>query len=259
MSDSSSPPEASRFKSILSFLKKYWYLVILCLVLGAALFYLGELHNVRPQVLLRDYGYYVILVWTFLEGETIVIIAGMFSGRLGLNPWIIALCAFIGSFLSDQIMFSLGKYKGESVLQRFPRLSANVDKAAALFKKYDIALILGFRFVYGVRNVTPILLGISGVSHRKFFFLNLIGAGVWALTFTFGGLYSGKTFMHLMTKLGHGVFYVLLASIIVIAGWFYLRKRKTKQVTVDKVTQPVPVLLANELDDESKETPPDIT
>ncbi len=210
--------------------RKYWYIFAILVLVVAGLVYAVRHYDLDPTAMIEKYKtavYYIILVWTFLEGETIVIIAGMLTPKYGFNPWLIALCAFGGSFISDQVMFSLGKYKGEAVLRYFPRLARNVDKAARLFKKYDTALILGFRFVYGVRNVTPILLGISGVSHKKFFALNIIGAGVWALTFTFGGLYSGKAFMHIMEQVGHGILYVILGIIVLAGGIWYLRARRS--------------------------------
>lgn len=176
--------------------------------------------------LLRLYGYHTIVFLTFLEGETVVIIAGILAAKGILNPWLIALCAFAGSFTSDQIMFSLGKYKGVALINRFPRLGKNVDQAARLLKKYDTALILGFRFVYGVRNVTPILLGVSGVSHTKFFFLNFIGAAVWAAAFTAGGYYSGKMFGHVMEQIGHTAVYVIGALVLVAAVWWIIRRKR---------------------------------
>jgi membrane protein DedA with SNARE-associated domain len=213
-------------------LRKYWWVLALLLLAIAGIIGVAAHHDFNSEELIRRYGYWVILIWTFLEGETIVIIAGMGSVAYGLDPWMIALCAFCGSFCSDQVMFSLGKYKGQDVLKQFPRLGKNVDRAAALFKKYDVALILGFRFVYGVRNVTPILLGISGVSHKKFFCLNFIGAGVWALTFSFGGYYAGRAFQHVMGQVGHGIFYVLLA--VIVAGgliWILRSRRAVRHAT----------------------------
>ena len=207
-------------------LRKYWWIIALLLLAVAGIIGVAAHHNFDGKELLSRYGYLVILVWTFLEGETIVIVAGIFAEQFNMTPWLIALSAFCGSFCSDQVMFSLGKYKGQDVLKMFPKLGKNIDKAAALFKKYDVALILGFRFVYGVRNVTPILLGISGVSHRKFFCLNFIGAGVWAMAFSFGGYYSGKAFEHIMDQVGHGIFYVLLGLIVAAALIWFLRSRR---------------------------------
>ena len=177
--------------------------------------------NLDLNYILSTYGYFGILFLTFLEGETIVILAGVAAYKGLMDPKLIALCAFIGTFLSDQIMFSLGKYKGPAVLKRFPRINSKVDRASRLIQKYDTLLILGFRFVYGVRNVTPIMLGISRVSHLKFFVLNFIGAGVWAISFTAGGYFGAEVFEVAMAKFGHAVLYVLLA--VAIAGgviWF---------------------------------------
>lgn len=212
---------------LVAVLRKRWYFVLLAVAAVAGIAYAVHAHDFDVMDLLKRYGYYVILAWTFLEGETVVILAGMFSKQLHLDPWLIALCAFCGSFLSDQVMFSLGKYKGEAVLRYFPRIARNVDKAAGLFKKYDTILILGFRFVYGVRNVTPILLGISGVSHKKFFALNFIGAGVWALTFSFGGLYVGQAFMRAMGVVGHGIFYILVLTLALAGLIWYIRARRS--------------------------------
>lgn len=221
-------------------LKKYWYLTLLGVIALCSLAYVVYNSDKDPAVLLKKYGYLVILIWTFLEGETIVIIAGWLSAAMEMNPMLIALCAFCGSFLSDQVMFSLGKYKGEPILRHFPRIGRNMNKAASLFKKYDTALILGFRFIYGVRNITPIMLGISGVSHKKFFALNFIGAGVWALTFTYGGLYVGKTFMRVMDNVGHGILYGILAVILTACLIWFIRARHavTKAAKVAKTPYP---------------------
>ncbi len=221
----------------LKLLRKYWYVALLLVLIVCALGYAIGTSDKDTKQLLSEYGYIVILFWTFLEGETVVIIAGALSQKIGLEPWLIALSAFCGSFASDQLMFSLGKHKGADALRYFPKIAKNMHKASALFKKYDIALILGFRFVYGVRNITPIMLGLSGVTHKKFFFLNAIGAGVWALTFTYGGRLAGEAFHKVMEDLGHGILYLLLGLIAAVLLIWYLRARRTVKNAKDIAEQ----------------------
>jgi membrane protein DedA with SNARE-associated domain len=210
-------------------LRKRWYIVLLVLGVIAWAFWFVLTHELSVQTLLEHYGYWVILVWTFLEGETCVIVAGALVAAevVDLNPWLIALSAFAGSFAIDQLMFALGKYKGDSVLRYFPSMAKNVDKAAKLFKKYDVALILGFRFIYGVRNVTAILLGVSKVNHAKFFILNFIGASVWALTFTFGGYYAGRAFLKIAEMAGYGILSAVLLALVVGGLVWYVRSRRS--------------------------------
>ncbi len=185
------------------------------------------LSNVDWPSLLQTYGYWAILIGTFLEGETIVILAGILvaSGQMSFEG--VAACAFIGSSLSDQLMFSLGKYKGNALLSRFPRLNKNRERAARLLQKYDTLLILGFRFVYGIRNVTPILLGLSHIRHLRFLVLNLLGALIWAVSFTGAGYYFGHAIEHVLRLFGLTMLFVIVGVALLSAlVLFIVRRRK---------------------------------
>ena len=185
--------------------------------------------GVDPHQLLQDYGYWTLLIWTFLEGETVVVIAGILAQQGYMDPKLIALCAFCGSCSSDQFMFLLGKYKGPAVLARFPKLARNADRAERLIRKYETPLILGFRFVYGVRNITPIMLGINRVNHLKFLGLNIVGAGVWAITFTGGGYFFGKLFEQVMHEAAHLALYLLIAAAAIAGLVWYIRQHGRKR------------------------------
>ena len=190
-----------------------------------------------PLVLLHDYGYLTILIWTFLEGETVVIIAGVLAQQGYMDPKFIAICAFCGSCTSDQLMFLLGKCKGPAVLSRFPKLARNAERAERLIRSYETPLILVFRFVYGVRNVTPIMLGINRVNHLKFLMLNLIGAGVWALTFTWGGFFFGKLFEEFMQEASHAAFYILAAAAVIAGLIWYIRQRRRSRELIQIIKE----------------------
>ncbi len=213
------------FPDVKSFIKKHWILSLVVVLILAGITY--AVHRTDPDIiaLLSKYGYYGILIWTFLEGETIVIIAGLMAPKTGMDLQLIALCAFTGALLSDQLMFLIGKFKGEKVLHRFPGLAHRMEKATGLFKKYDTLLILSFRFIYGVRNITPIMLGISGVSYKKFFFLNIVGGALWATSFTYGGYYAGQTFLAVVAWVGHGIFYVIVGVLAVATLLWFTRSR----------------------------------
>lgn len=190
--------------------------------------------NTFIKEFLSAYGYYAILLLTFLEGETIVLLAGAVAATTGaLNPWLVVLCAFTGSCTSDQIMFCIGKYFGPKALKRFPRLNNNVDRVSGLIKKYDILLILGFRFVYGVRNITPIMLGITRVHHLKFLLLNIVGALVWAASFTAAGFYTAKGFNKFRELFGTTALYIILIILGLTALILYIRYRQNKKKALE--------------------------
>jgi membrane protein DedA with SNARE-associated domain len=61
------------------------------------------------ESVLADYGLLAVIFLTFLEGETIVIVAGFLSHQGYFNPYLLGLCAFTGTFCGDQLWFYLGR------------------------------------------------------------------------------------------------------------------------------------------------------
>lgn len=176
--------------------------------------------------LVQNYGYLAILIGTFLEGETIVLVAGYLAHEEILSLPLIAICAFVGSCSSDQIMFLIGRTKGKPFLETKPRLKWGAAKVSKIMEKHETLLILGFRFLYGLRNVTPVMLGISGVSRKKFVILNIIGAGIWAASFSWGGYLFGMIlaeYLHRFTGYARIVLAVLLVGGALLAVVHFYR------------------------------------
>ncbi len=141
-----------------------------------------------------EWGYLILFAWTFVEGETILIIAGFLASQGYLDVRLAILSAFVGSMTGDQCVFLLGRFKGPWLLKKFERRRAAVDRVLHILERNAVWLLLSFRFFYGLRNVTSIAVGVSHVPAKLFVCLNAIGAFVWALSFALGGYYFGKVF-----------------------------------------------------------------
>jgi len=144
------------------------------------------------ELIIRNYGYFALLVGTFFEGETILILGG-FAAHLGYLylPWVI-LVAFIGTLSGDQLFFYFGRRHSRFVLDKHPAWQSRLDRVQKLFERYQTLLILGFRFLYGLRTVTPFVLVRSGVSPTYFFLLNTLSALVWSVAVGIGGYLFGN-------------------------------------------------------------------
>lgn len=145
----------------------------------------------RLEELIIHYGYLALFLGTFFEGETILIVAGYLAHNGILELPLVILFAFLGSFAGDQSFFYLGRSKGISLLEKHPPWQRKAKKVFPLLKRYQIAVSLGFRFLYGVRNVTPFVIGASGLSPWRFFMLNMLGAISWAAIFGVLGFQLG--------------------------------------------------------------------
>lgn len=182
------------------------------------------------QSFIDTYGYAAVLVGTFFEGETVLVLGGFTAHRGYLHlPWVI-LAAFIGSLCGDQLFFFLGRWHNQSVLAKRPSWKLRVDKAQRLLGRYRTLLVLTFRFMYGLRTVAPFVIGMSTVPTAQFVFLNAVGALVWAILVGLGGYLFGSALESIFGNLKHYEVQIL-GAIAVIGGFvwvlhFYRRRRR---------------------------------
>ncbi|MCA8942708.1 MAG: DedA family protein [Planctomycetes bacterium] len=153
------------------------------------------------EYFIATFGYWAILVGTFLEGETILVLGGFSAHRGWLDLPMVMLAAFAGSSLGDLLYFHIGRKKGQSFLDRRPGWRARTAKVTELVRRHQLLVILTSRFLYGLRTVIPFALGAAGVSPSRFLVLNLVGAAVWAVAFGAGGWYLGEALQHFLHDL----------------------------------------------------------
>ena len=167
-----------------------------------------------PQ-LLADYGYLAVLAGSLLEGETILVLAGFAAARGYMSlPWVVAV-AFFGGTLGDQIFFYVGWRYGDALLKRVPRLARSAGLLNKLLCRYHAWLIVGVRFMYGLRIAGPIVIGMSDVPARRFLLFNLIGAALWAPLIAGIGYLFGESLHWLLADSAR---YELAAVLVIIAA-----------------------------------------
>jgi membrane protein DedA with SNARE-associated domain len=179
--------------------------------------------------LANDHGglaYLVIFVWTFLEGETIVLItaAALSGGIIHLNIWLLLLVSFGGSFIGDQLWFAVGRRYGKPLLLRWPSLAGKAEGVFRLLDRYNDLFILTFRFVYGLRNVSPFAIGMTQVSRTRFFALNLIAALAWANAFVWGGYTLGRALENYLGEASQIVLGGVALALLIV--WLIRKGRK---------------------------------
>jgi membrane protein DedA with SNARE-associated domain len=173
---------------------------------------------------IASYGYIAIVVGTFLEGETILVIGGFLAHRGYLQlPGVIA-AAFAGTLAGDQVFFLLGRTGGMAALSKHPAWQRSATRVRGLLQAHETVVILGFRFLYGLRTVTPFLLGASGVSPMRFVPLNAVGGALWAVCIGLLGYLLGHTLEVLLVEVRRYEMLILVA-IAAVGAALWLRSR----------------------------------
>ncbi len=161
-----------------------------------------------------QFGYPAIFIGTFLEGETILIVGGFVAYQGYLNIYFVILFALLGSLFGDQLYFFLGRYKGREIIKRFRSWEGRIARFQSLFDRYGTFIILGFRFMYGLRTISPFAIGLSNISTKKFAILNLISASAWALLIGASGYFFGRAMETVIKDIKR-------YELVIIAGLFF--------------------------------------
>ena len=179
--------------------------------------------------MLAELGYAALFIGTLLEGETIVFLAGLAAhhGYLWF-PAVVAV-SVVGGFLSDQILFHIGRRYGERVYARFPGLAARVPRVHALLRRWDVLAILLLRFLWGLRVVAPLVIGSSGIAPWRLALFDFLGAVLWAFVVAGLGYFAGQAVQYWVARLDLSVVLVLMA-LALAAGtvWNIVRARRQR-------------------------------
>jgi membrane protein DedA with SNARE-associated domain len=148
-----------------------------------------------------DYGAVAIALWAAFEGEGAAIAGGVMAHRGIMPPWAAFLATAIGAFCADEIFFQLGRRFRDRPFVVRARQKPAFARAMVFIERYPDAYILLFRFLYGLRTVSPIALGLTQVPFRRFLTLNIIACIIWSAIFTTVGFLFGPAVDRMLAAL----------------------------------------------------------
>ena len=173
---------------------------------------------------IQQFGRAAVFIGAALEGETVLVLSGAAVRHGYLDPASTIALAALGGLFGDQVWFAVGRRYGPKLVRRWPWLVAPLSRSQRLVASHGNLLIVGMRFLYGLRIVAPIALGMSGIPWARFAALNFVGAVLWAPLFTgLGYAFAGtiQPLLHSLDGFGHWAFAVLVGT---IAAWWLVRR-----------------------------------
>lgn len=173
------------------------------------------------QALIAHFGYPALFLGMLLEGETILLVAAFLAHRGYLEiGWVIAVGA-MGAYMSDQTIYHIGRLRGHGVVGRFllhrPHWHEKLERAQGKLRRHQTLVILSFRFLYGLRTVTPFAIGMSGVSIRRFMLFDAISTSAWSILISLLGYAFGAVIEDVLARAKHYEVWIALGVLAVAA------------------------------------------
>mgnify|MGYP004518567563 CR=1 FL=1 len=177
-----------------------------------------------------EWGYLILFCWSILEGELGLIFAGIAAHTGHLNVFIAIFVAGLGGFVGDQIYFYIGRFNKGYIQKKFKNQRRKLALAHLLLQKYGGIIIFVQRYMYGMRTIIPISIGLTRYNALKFAIINLISAWIWAAITILLAWFFGEHILNLLQWLKNHP-YILVAFLVTFCGGvFYYFKTQTKRV-----------------------------
>lgn len=170
----------------------------------------------------QEWGYVAVLLGSLVEGESVILTASFmaYQGHLSLPK--IMIIAFFGTLIADTTLFFVGRFYGKKFFKKFPSIQDRSKKAFDLLHRWDIWFILSFRFIYGIRTISPIVIGAARVKPKRFLPLNFLAAVIWTIISCVGGYLLGGTFEVIVENFDSLKKYFVLVPLFVLTAIFGL-------------------------------------
>jgi len=174
---------------------------------------------------LKEYGYIILFFWSIVEGEMGLVMAGIMIHIGNMQYFMSIFVAGLGGFAGDQIYFYIGRFNKGRIKRKLHKQRRQFAIAYMLLKRYGWLIIFMQRYLYGLRTIIPMSIGITQYSAKKFALINLISAWIWAtIVITPAYFYGAEILSLLAYAKQHWYFALPIAGGFLYGVHAYFRK-----------------------------------
>ena len=179
---------------------------------------------------LATYGYIVLFLYSLGGGFVALAAAGVlsFAGKMDLTTSIIV--ATLANFIGDTILFYLGRYNKRDIYGYLKKHRRKLAFSHILIKRHGSKVIIFQKFVYGIKTLIPLAIGVTKYPFGQFTLYNAGASILWGLGVGLAGYSGGELVMRFI---GYSSEHPYLPPIIIlglIGGlWWYMSQVTKKR------------------------------
>ena len=182
---------------------------------------------------LIDYGYLFLFLYSLGGGFVGLVVASVFSqtGSMQepMNIQIVILVAFVSNFLGDNLLVYMSKYQKKDFMSYINKHKRKLALCRMWIYKYEYSVIFIQKFVYGIKTLIPITIGLSGYSVKKFIIINLFASLFWALSVGYLSYYLSSYVTSFFEFFDNQPYIPIAILIVLILGFLSLVSKLTQK------------------------------
>ncbi|NPA29282.1 MAG: DedA family protein [Epsilonproteobacteria bacterium] len=187
------------------------------------------MHDLLDQLI--QYGYVILFFYSLGGGFFALAAAGVLASMGKMDLTLSIGVAFAANFLGDQALLLFTRANRHEMMNYLKKHRRKLAYSHLLMKKYGTWVIFLQKYIYGVKTLVPIAIGLTRYDAWRFGVLNLLAAALWAVLI--GGLayVGGKSVLELLEKAKTHPWILPLVGAVIVGAFalFFLRIGKEKR------------------------------
>lgn len=174
---------------------------------------------------LELYGYVILFFSSFGGSFWGIMCAGILSSLGKLDLFASILIASSGNICGSMILLYLARFN-----KRFfkaPKWRRRTLVVGCWFRKYGVVVFLLNKYIYAIKSLVPIVIGLSSYPLWKFWLWNSFSSLLWGVIMGCVGFFASNAIMKLFEN-QWGYILLSLLMCIVLGGVFMLNTRRRK-------------------------------
>lgn len=178
---------------------------------------------------MEEIGYIGLFFYSFGGGYLGLVTAGIlsFAGTLDLTTSI--LIATVANFLGDSTLFYMMRYNKTEMMGYIRRHRRKLALAHILIKKHGDKVVVIQKFLYGVKTLVPMAIGLTKYDFKRFTIINFFASIFWGLVVGITAFYSGKALLPVINYMSDHIIITMGFLALTLGTFFFYLEKATKK------------------------------
>ena len=175
------------------------------------------------------YGYIILFIYSLGGGFFALAAAGVLSsmGKMDLSVSIVV--ATISNFIGDQALLLFTRSNKSQVMEYLKKHRRKLAYSHILMKKYGTWVIFLQKYIYGVKTLVPIAIGLTRYDAVKFAIYNFTAAVIWAIVVGIPSYLGGKTVLSILERAKDNPWVMPLIGVLIILALAFLVSKAVRK------------------------------
>lgn len=175
--------------------------------------------------LILDWGYIILFLYSFGGGFVALVVASILAYGGDLNIFIVLIVAGVANFVGDQFLFTIARNNKDQAKKMMQKHRRKIAMSHLLMKKYGSWVIFLQKYIYGIKTLIPLAMGLTKYDNKKFIFFNFFATIAWTLIIGISSYMLGNlVYTYINEFKTYGIAVVIFILVAAIYGFRKLSK-----------------------------------